>query len=571
MSHVETEKEISFRLLFESAPGLYLVLLPDLTIHAVSDEYAEATMTKREDITGKHLFDVFPDNPDDSTADGVSNVRTSLNHVLKDKAPHTMAVQKYDIRRPDGSFEERYWSPLNKPVFNAKGEVVYIIHRVKDVTEFVSLKKEQSAKDKLADDVRARLLEMEAEIVKRAKEIQKLNEVLEIKVADGTQRLESSNKDIADYKFALDESSIIAITDQKGIMQHVNDNFCKISKYTKEELIGQDHRLVNSGHHPKEFIRGLWVTIANGGIWKGEFKNKAKDGSIYWVDTTVVPFLNEKGKPYKYLAIRSDITQRKQAELELKKSKEELEDRVEARTLELTSALEREKDLSEMKTRFVSMASHEFRTPLSAILSSASLIDQYPLTEQKDKRQKHIDRIKSSVTNLTGILNDFLSLDKIEQGKVEVVQETFDLKDFAEDVREEVNSYLKPGQTIKHTHKGEKQICQDKKILRNVLLNLLSNACKYSGEGKEINFSTEINNKTVSIQVTDKGIGIPESEQKNLFEKFYRAKNATNIQGTGLGLNIVKRYMELMDGSIGFSSVLNKGTTFTVKFPQNIS
>ncbi|MFI5141690.1 MAG: ATP-binding protein [Bacteroidia bacterium] len=571
MSYIETEKEkeTNFRVLFESAPGLYLVLLPDFTIYAVSDEYVDATMTKRDDIMGRHLFEVFPDNPDDDTTDGVSNLHASLNHVLKDKAPHTMAVQKYDIRRPDGKFEKRYWSPLNKPVLNQKKEVVYIIHRVEDVTDFVRLEKEQKTKDKIADDLHAKTREME--IVKRAQEIQKLNEELEKKIAERTERLESVNRDVSDYKFALDESSIVAVTDQRGIIQHVNDNFCKISKYTQNELIGQDHRIINSGHHPKEFIKNIWTTIANGGIWKGELKNKAKDGTIYWVDTTIVPFLNEESKPYKYLAIRSDITQRKQAEEEIQKSKEELEDRVEARTLELTAALEREKDLSEMKTRFVSMASHEFRTPLSAILSSSSLIEQYGKLGQVEKQEKHITRIKSSVDNLVSILNDFLSLDKIEQGKIEVNQELFDLKEFAQDVQEELSGYLKPGQHIKYTHSGDKQISQDKKILRNVLLNLLSNACKYSGENKEIAFSTEVTNKTVTIKVGDKGIGIPESEQKNLFGKFYRAKNATNIQGTGLGLNIVKRYVELIDGNIGFISKENEGTTFTVTFPQNIN
>ncbi|HXU27852.1 MAG TPA: PAS domain-containing sensor histidine kinase, partial [Bacteroidia bacterium] len=393
----------------------------------------------------------------------------------------------------------------------------------------------------------------------------------ELELQKAKEAIESVNRDVSDYKFALDESSIVAVTDQRGIIQHVNDNFCKISKYTQEELIGQDHRIINSGHHSKEFIKNLWTTIAKGNIWKGELKNKAKDGTIYWVDTTIVPFLNEEGKPYKYLAIRSDITQRKQAELELQKSKEELEDRVEARTLELTAALEREKDLSEMKTRFVSMASHEFRTPLSAILSSSSLIEQYGKLGQIDKQDKHLKRIKSSVDNLVSILNDFLSLDKIEQGKIEVNQEIFDLTDFAKDVQEELRGYFKPGQHIKYTHSGEQKICQDKKILRNVLLNLLSNACKYSGENKEITFSTEVSNKTITIKVADKGIGIPESEQKNLFGKFYRAKNATNIQGTGLGLNIVKRYVELIDGNIGFISIENEGTTFTVTFPQNIN
>lgn len=131
--------ELDFTLLFESAPGLYLVLSPDLDIVAVSDAYLHATMTKREDIIAKHLFAVFPDNPSDEDADGVHNLRASLESVLRNKAPHSMAVQKYDIRRLDGSFEERFWSPLNKPVFDTNNRVVYIIHRVEDVTEFVRL------------------------------------------------------------------------------------------------------------------------------------------------------------------------------------------------------------------------------------------------------------------------------------------------------------------------------------------------------------------------------------------------------------------------------------------------
>ena len=155
------ENEAVFRLLFESAPGLYLVLLPDLTIHSVNDSYASATMTKREEIIGRLLFDVFPDNPEDSTADGVSNLRSSLSYVLKNKSSHTMAVQKYDIRRPDGTFEERYWSPFNKAVLNLKNEVVYIIHRVEDVTDFVRLQKEQKLNDILTDDLRSRTREME--------------------------------------------------------------------------------------------------------------------------------------------------------------------------------------------------------------------------------------------------------------------------------------------------------------------------------------------------------------------------------------------------------------------------
>src|SRR6476620_5203686 len=264
---------------------------------------------------------------------------------------------------------------------------------------------------------------------KAEEEIKRLNAQLE-------NRLQKSQSETSYYKYAIDESSIVAITDQKGVIKHVNENFCKISKYDTEELIGQDHRIINSGYHSKEFIRELWVTIANGRIWRGELKNKAKDGSFYWVDTTIVPFLNNNRKPYQYLAIRSDITQRKQAEEQLHRVNEGQENKVKERTLELTEALEREKALSEMKSRFVSMASHEFRTPLSAILSSTSLLDHYTAPEQADKRKKHIDRIKSSVKNLTSILDDFLSLEKLEQGRVETHQVDFDLYEFITDAIE---------------------------------------------------------------------------------------------------------------------------------------
>ena len=382
-------------------------------------------------------------------------------------------------------------------------------------------------------------------------------------------RLQQSQSEISDYKHALDESAIVAITDQKGIIKHVNDNFCKISKYSKDELLGQDHRIINSGYHSKDFIRNLWVTIANGKIWRGELRNKAKDESYYWVDTTIVPFLNEHGKPYQYLAIRSDITQRKLAEEQLLKANEDLENKVRERTLELTHALEKEKELNEMKSRFVSMASHEFRTPLSAILSSTSLMEHYVNPDQEDKRKKHVERIKSSVKNLTSILDDFLSLEKLEQGKVESHNSEFNFREFIEDAIEEMHGMSKKKQQEIHLqYDGPEQVYQDKKILRNVLLNLLSNAIKYSPEGKTIFISSEIKDERVTLAVKDEGIGIPLEAQKNLFDKFFRARNAVNIQGTGLGLNIVKRYVELLDGIISFDSIENAGTVFTVSFPR---
>lgn len=397
---------------------------------------------------------------------------------------------------------------------------------------------------------------------KAEEEIQLLNYEL-------ASQLQKSQSEIGDYKHALDESSIVAITNQKGVITHVNSNFCKISKYAKDELLGQDHRIINSGHHSKEFIRNIWVTIANGKIWRGELKNKAKDGTHYWVDTTIVPFLNNEGKPYQYLAIRSDITQRKLAEEQLYRANEELENKVRERTFELTEALEREKELSEMKSRFVSMASHEFRTPLSAILSSISLIEHYINPEQAEKRKKHIERVKSSVRNLTSILDDFLSLEKLEQGKVEAHNTQFDLAEFVSDVVEEIEGMSrKKNQHIICQFEGEKEVCQDKKILRNILLNLLSNAVKYSPEEKEIQVRARTTESEIIIVVKDDGIGIPANEQKDLFSKFHRANNAIHIQGTGLGLHIVKRYVELLEGSINFTSKEKDGTSFEIRLPR---
>ena len=476
-----------------------------------------------DEIIGKH-FSIFYTREDIETAQPEKNLQ-------KVKAAGSFRNKGWRVRK-DGSI---YWADIVFTVLkNGNGEIIGYGQVIHDLSKQIETEER----------------------------ISHLNKELE-------NRLQQTESEVSDYKHALDESAIVAITDQKGIIKHVNDNFCKISKYSEDELLGQDHRIINSGYHSKEFIRNLWVTIANGKIWRGELRNRAKDGSYYWVDTTIVPFLNDKGKPFQYLAIRSDITQRKLAEEQLLRVNEDLENKVKQRTLELTYALVKEKELNEMKSRFVSIASHEFRTPLSAILSSTSLIEHYVNPEQEEKRKKHIERIKSSVKNLTSILDDFLSLEKLEQGKIEAQNSDFNLREFIEDAIEEIEGMLKrKQQEVCFNYEGEESVYQDKKILRNILLNLLSNAVKYSPEGKTIYVSGKVNDGKAFILVKDQGIGIPPEAQKNLFNKFFRAKNVTNIQGTGLGLNIVKRYVELLDGVINFTSKEDEGTTFIVEFPQ---
>ena len=222
-----------------------------------------------------------------------------------------------------------------------------------------------------------------------------------------------------------------------------------------------------------------------------------------------------------------------------------------------------------MKSRFVSMASHEFRTPLSTILSSITLLSKYITTEEQLKREKHIDRIKASVTNLTDILDEFLSLGRIEDGKIEPKWAEFSLPDLVSSVIRQIDPIRKPGQGIVHDHSGNDQIVLDPGLLKNVFMNLISNAIKFSPERSIITITSSVNRNDVEISIKDQGLGISKTDQQHLFERFFRGANVTNIQGTGLGLHIVSRYVQLMNGSITCKSEIEKGTEFIIRFRQH--
>lgn len=213
------------------------------------------------------------------------------------------------------------------------------------------------------------------------------------------------------------------------------------------------------------------------------------------------------------------------------------------------------------------MASHEFRTPLSTILSSASLVSKYPNTEENEKRERHIRRIKDSVNHLNDLLEDFLSLGKLEEGKVSITVTSFSVKEFLADIIDEIKEMLKQGQDMKLEYEGDEDFITDKRMLKNILLNLLSNATKFSGEDKHIWINVSNKNRTLSVTVKDEGIGIPEDDLPHLFDTFFRGKNVSNIQGTGLGLPIIKRYLNLLNGDISVNSRYNEGTTFCIIIP----
>ncbi len=390
----------------------------------------------------------------------------------------------------------------------------------------------------------------------------------------------------------------IIVADRSGKIQMVNPATEKLFGYEPNELIGKivedlmPQRVATKHvHYRDNFNTNPHARAMGIGM---DLFGKRKDGSEFPVEISLTPFSKAK-TPY-VIAFIIDITRRKKVEQEiidqkrkleelttaLKSSNEKLEIKVEDRTkvlsealsalekskIELSEALEKEKELNELKSRFLSMASHEFRTPLTAILSSASLIDEYTTTELHNKRTKHVNRIKSAVNNLNDILSDFLSISKIEEGKVMADMHSFNLHELVEGIMGEMNGILKSGQQFTHTHEGLQLIYSDKKLIRNVLINLISNAIKFSDENKKIEIRTQISDKKAVISVKDQGMGISAEDKKHLFERFFRGQNATNVQGTGLGLNIVANYIELLNGFIEIESELDKGTCFTITLPN---
>jgi signal transduction histidine kinase len=282
---------------------------------------------------------------------------------------------------------------------------------------------------------------------------------------------------------------------------------------------------------------------------KGEHLSFETDYKEKHFSVNTTPLIDENNIIYNALFVYSDISMQKKIERDIQ------------------NALKKEQELNELKSQFISMASHEFRTPLSAIQTSAMLIAKQNEPGKEEKREKYVYQIKNSVKQLVVILNDFLSLSKLEEGKVTANKEFFDLVEFSKKLVKEVSITTKKCQSILFSSLNTAlSFNLDPKLMRYILLNLVSNAIKYSPENSVINFNIDEDEQFVIIAVSDQGIGIPEEEQKNLFERFFRAKNAHNIEGTGLGLNIVKQYVELMDGSIHFTSEENKRTTFWVKW-----
>jgi PAS domain S-box-containing protein len=391
----------------------------------------------------------------------------------------------------------------------------------------------------------------------------------------------------------------IILTDDKGKIVLLNPAAAKLFHYGHDELPGQsiDLLIPQRFHHRHEQDRkGFYENPGHRTMGQGrDLFARKKDGKEFPVEVSLGHY--QQNERLFVIAFIIDITARKASEQELLNKQQQLEKiteemrrlntdleaKVEQRTIflrealqelersqkELSEALSKEKELGEIKSRFVSMASHEFRTPLSTILSSATLLSRYTTTEEQDKRNKHIKRTKDAVKHLDVLLEDFLSVGRLEEGKTRAQAAPFALCDLLEEVAEEMQSLGKPGQIIHCQCRSGQVLTSDKRLIKNILINLLGNAIKFSEEGAPIELRAEPGPEGGALLfVRDKGIGISAGDRQHLFSSFFRGANAVNIEGTGLGLHIVQRYLDLLHGTISLESVLGEGTLVTVEIPS---
>jgi len=387
------------------------------------------------------------------------------------------------------------------------------------------------------------------------------------------------------------------VSDRTGTIFLVNPSACRMFGYNQVDLMGQKIEILIPAQYRKRHVKlrdDFYEDPKNRVMGHGrDLHGVRKNGDTFPVEVSLSTYLHS-GERY-VIAFVIDITGRKEIENnvlrqqeelervtnEMRKLNTELEAKVEERTVilkealqrleqsqqELSEALDKERELNEIKSRFVSMASHEFRTPLSTVLSSASLINKYTNSVDQPKRERHIEKIKASVKQLNDLLEDFLSLGKLDEGKVVAGLNEFNLPELIQDTVDEMQGLAKEKQQIRYDHGGEGMIESDKKLVRNVLINLLSNAVKFSPEGACIHVKSSVANEMATIVVKDEGIGISADDQEHLFSSFFRGRNALNIQGTGLGLHIVKRYIDLLGGNVELHSELGKGTTIRFTIP----
>jgi len=564
-----------FRTLFESAPGLYLVLAPDLTIAAASESYLRATFTKREEILGRGIFDVFPDNPDDPTAMGVANLRASLERVLRNGVPDAMAFQKYDIRRTEaegGGFEERYWSPINSPVIGVDGQVVYIIHRVEDVTEFVRLKQQGIEQDQFNEDLRMRSDQMEAEVYLRAQEVAEANrklsaaiDVLNMEIAE-RERAQAALHRERDFLEALLENMEdgIVACDAEGVLTLFNRATREFHGLPDEPLPAErwaehyDLFLADGETRMAREDIPLFRALQGERVRNAEMVIAPKHGLRRRLLASGRALFGASGEKLGAVVVMHDITTERQAE----------EERV--HLIEEREARKSAEESNSLKDEFLATISHELRTPLTAILGWTSMLGTGRLDDAMAARA--LNTIHRNARSQVQLIDDLLDVSRIITGKLRLDVSTTELAQVIEAAVDAVRPAAEARnirlQVLLDPQVGP--VSGDPDRLQQVVWNLLTNAVKFTPKGGRVQVRLERINSHVEITVSDSGRGIDSEFLPHVFDRFRQAdqKSTRAHGGLGLGLSIVRQLVELHGGSVhAESDGEGQGATFVVQLP----
>ncbi|MFT5723908.1 MAG: PAS domain S-box-containing protein [Bacteroidia bacterium] len=512
---------LKFQSVFQTAiDGIILIGSRGL-IEEVNDSALELFGYDRDEVIGKNVNMLMPE-PDHSQHDKY------VSDYLKTRKPKIIGTgREVNGKKKDGT---------TFPFRLAVSEII-----LEDLTLFTGFIHDLTEERRAQDEVKNHLENLEHIVLERTQLLEDSKSLLEKEISKKARTeialLESQKLyETISKNFP---NGTIGVLDKKLNFLFIEGQGLRDLGFGTKELIGKNYLQVIQ-KELRDIVQQKLTAVFDGIPSTFEMEH---DHNTFRV--RAVPLINNADETDRILLVESNITQQKNAEKEIYNS------------------LQKEKELNEMKSKFVSMASHEFRTPLSTILSSASLINKYIEVEQLDKIKRHTSRIQNNVKNLTMILNDFLSLEKLENDNIHSEIEPFDILDCVSEVKEDMQLLKKPGQNIRLNHNLIKSIITtDRFIIQNILTNLLSNAIKYSGPDADIQIDITEDNSDLKLLVVDDGIGISKADQKQLFQRFYRASNSGTVQGTGLGLHIFKRYVELLGGQLYFESELNKGSTF---------
>ena len=501
-----------FGALFRSLPDRYLVLDPSLRIVAVTDAYAEATMRAPAELVGLHIFEAFPDNPDDPETTGERNLRASIDRVRRTGQPDAMAVQKYDIPRSEsdgGGFQERYWSPRNYPLLDDEGKLAYILHRAEDVTALV----------RGQDDVAAQTRE----------------------VAEANRSLKEANGELALMAAIVQTmaEAVALVRASDGVIVYTNPRWDALLGYQPGELEGRPVAVVNAPteRSPEETAAEIIAALEDQATWNGEVANLRKDGSVIWCEANVST-LDHPLHGTVWVSVHTDITARKRAEEELLRSNAELQE-------------------------FAYVASHDLSEPLRTVAGFAALLERrYGETLEEDGRS-HLRHIGEALARMQRLLDDLLSYAKAGG---ELAQAPVVLDGVVDELRESLAARIaETGATI--DAEPLPVVMGDRVRLVQVFQNILANAMKFSGDDPpRIRISAAQEDDLWAISIADDGLGMRQDQAVSIFGMFQRV-HAGEGEGTGLGLAICKRIVELHGGTIRVDSAPGRGSTFTFTLP----